>query len=62
MKTEFFIAFQTVYNKTMILKNIKARFCGAGLVPFDLQAVISRLDIRLRTSISTGFPPAEADS
>jgi hypothetical protein len=61
-KTEFFITFQAVYNKTITPKNIKARFCGAGLVPFDLQAVISKLDIKLRTSTPTGPPPAEADS
>jgi hypothetical protein len=61
-KIEFFIAFQAAYNKTMILKNIKAGFHGAGLVPFDPQAVISRLDVKLKTPTSTGPPPAEADS
>jgi hypothetical protein len=61
-KLEFFIAFQAAYSKTMTSKNIKAGFHDAGLVPFDLQAVISRLDVRLRTSTLTGPSPAEADS
>jgi hypothetical protein len=61
-KTEFFMAFRAAYNKTMTPKNIKAGFRGAGLVPFDPQAVISRLDVRLRTPTPTGLPPAEADS
>jgi hypothetical protein len=61
-KTKFFIAFQAVYNKTIISKNIKAEFCRAGLVSFDLQAVISKLDIKLQTPTSTRPPPAKADS
>jgi hypothetical protein len=61
-KIEFFIAFQAAYNKTMTPKNIKAGFRGAGLVPFDPQAVISKLDVKLRTPTPTGPPPAEADS
>jgi hypothetical protein len=61
-KIEFFITFQAAYNKTMTPKNIKTRFHNAGLVPFDLQAVISRLDVKLRTPTPTGPPPAKADS
>jgi hypothetical protein len=61
-KLEFFIAFRAAYSKTMTSKNIKAGFRDAGLVPFDPQAVISRLDVRLRTPTPTGPPSAEADS
>ena len=43
----------------MTSKNIKAGFCGAGLVPFDPQAVISKLDVKLWIPTP---PPAEADS
>src|SRR3954453_12214742 len=34
-KTEFFIAFQNVYRKTMTQDNIKAGFRSSGLVPYD---------------------------
>jgi DDE superfamily endonuclease len=60
-KTEFFIAFQEVYCKTMTKKNIKARFSSTGLVPHDPQAVLSKLNIVLWTSTPTRPPPAEAD-
>ena len=40
MKTEFFITFRAAYYKTMTSKNNKAGFCGADLVPFNLQAII----------------------
>jgi hypothetical protein len=61
-KTEFFIAFQAAYHKTITAKNIKAGFRGASLVPFDLQAVISKLDVKLQTSTPTRLPSTEPDS
>ena len=36
---------------------MRAGFRGAGLVPFDPEAVISKLDVRLRTP-----PPATPDA
>ncbi|KFY28316.1 hypothetical protein V491_00534, partial [Pseudogymnoascus sp. VKM F-3775] len=48
-KVEFFIAFKAVYLETFTAPNAKAGFRGAGLVPFNPQAVISKLDVRLRT-------------
>ncbi len=48
-KVEFFIAFKAAYLKSMTVQNAKVGFCGAGLVSFDPQAVISKLDIKLRT-------------
>jgi hypothetical protein len=48
-KLDFLIAFKTAYLKTFIVKGIKGAFRGAGLVPHDLDTVISRLDVRLRT-------------
>lgn len=45
----------------MIENNIRAGFRGAGLVPHDPQAVISKLDIKLRTPSPTRPPPADAD-
>ncbi|ERF70741.1 hypothetical protein EPUS_05093 [Endocarpon pusillum Z07020] len=35
-------------------ENIKAGFQGTGLVPYDPQAVLSKLDIKLRTPTPTG--------
>ena len=40
----------------MTKDNIKAGFRGAGLVPLDPQAVLSTLDVKLRTPTPTGLP------
>ncbi|EYB30540.1 hypothetical protein FG05_35167 [Fusarium graminearum] len=48
-KTEFFPAFYAAHQATITESNIKGGFRGAGLVPFDPESVISKLDIRLRT-------------
>ena len=45
----------------MTPNNIKAGFRGAGLVPYDPQAVLSKLDVKLRTPTPTG-PPAQRSS
>ena len=48
-KSKFFPAFMAAHFKIFTETNIKARFKGAGIVPFDLEAVISKLDVHLRT-------------
>ena len=48
-KIEFLLAFQQAYSKTIIKDNILGGFQGAGLVPHDLEVVISKLNIKLRT-------------
>ncbi|KAG6996916.1 hypothetical protein FocnCong_v015071 [Fusarium oxysporum f. sp. conglutinans] len=48
-KTEFFPAFYAAFQATMIEKNIKAAFRGAGLIPLDPESVVSKLDVHLRT-------------
>jgi len=40
-------------------KNIIAKFRGARLVPYDLEAVLSKLDIKLWTLILTNPPSAD---
>ena len=60
-KTEFLLAFKTAHFNTMTAENIKAGFRGTGLVPYDPQAVLSRLDIKLRTPTPTGPPLPQAD-
>ena len=60
-KVEFFIAFKAAHISTMTVENIQAGFRGAGLVPYDPQAVLSKLDIKLRTPTPTGPPLLEAN-
>ena len=59
MKPEFFIAFVAAHNATIKPENIKAGFRGAGLVLYDLEAVLSKIDIKLRTPTPTR-PPADS--
>jgi len=58
---EFFIAFKLAHLKAITLDNIKAGFRGFGLVLYDPQVVLSKLDIKLRTPIPTGSPSLEAN-
>jgi hypothetical protein len=59
-KVEFFLAFKAAYDQLITPANARAGFRGAGLVPFDPQAVISKLDVRLRTL--TPLRPSSADA
>jgi DDE superfamily endonuclease len=54
---EFLPAFKVVFNMTFIEENITAGFRGAGLVLYNLEAVISKLNIRLKTPT----PPPEEE-
>ena len=58
-KVEFFLAFHAAYNAIMTKENIASGFRSARLVPFDPQAVISKLDIKLRTPTPTPRYPLE---
>jgi hypothetical protein len=60
-KVEFLTAFKAVYPRSITVQNAQARFRGAGLIPFDPQAVILKLDIKLRTPTPTSPPSADAD-
>ena len=53
-KTEFFPAFHNAFQATMTKRNIKPAFRGAGLVPFNPESVVSKLDVQTRTP-----PPVE---
>ena len=59
-KVEFFIAFKAAHFVAMTEKNIKGGFRGTGLVPFDPETVISKLDIKLRTPTPTYLSPTTA--
>jgi DDE superfamily endonuclease/helix-turn-helix, Psq domain len=48
-KLEFLCAFREAFFASMTEKNIRGGFTGAGLVPFDPERVLSKLDVRLHT-------------
>ncbi|AEO58340.1 hypothetical protein MYCTH_2060218, partial [Thermothelomyces thermophilus ATCC 42464] len=50
-KLEFLYTFHEAFFASMTGKNIQDGFTGSGLVPYDLERVLSKLDIRLRTPI-----------
>lgn len=50
-KLEFIPAFRDAFFASITPSNIRASFRGAGLVPFDPDAVISKLDVRLQTPV-----------
>jgi ribosomal protein L17 len=56
-KVDFFPAFQAAFQSAISEKNIRGGFRGTGLVPYDPESVLSRLDVKLRTP-----SPARADS
>jgi hypothetical protein len=60
-KVESFIAFKVAYLQLITAQNARAGFRGAGLIPFDPQVVISKLDIKLRTPTPTSPPSQDAD-
>jgi hypothetical protein len=53
-KETFLLAFKAAFKKTFTQENICAGFRGAGLVLYNLDAVLSKLDVQLRTPT----PPA----
>ncbi len=55
-KSDFLAAFKSAYSKAITKDNICGSFRGAGLIPFNPEAVISRLNVRLCTP---GPPPAD---
>ena len=48
-KIEFLPCFKAAFDAAMSKSNILGGFQGAGLVPLNPEAVISKLDVRLRT-------------
>jgi len=50
-KLKFLYAFRKAFFASITERNIQGGFAGAGLIPFDLERVLSKLDIKLRTLI-----------
>ncbi|KAK0742581.1 hypothetical protein B0T18DRAFT_413327 [Schizothecium vesticola] len=46
-KLEFLCAFREAFFASITEKNIQGGFAGAGLIPFDPERVLSKLDIKL---------------
>jgi hypothetical protein len=57
-KDDFFPAFEAAFELAFTEQNIKGGFRGAGIVPWNPETVISKLDIRLRTPT----PPGASDN
>jgi hypothetical protein len=48
-KETLLLAFEATFKKTFIAENVRAGFRGARLVPYNLEAVLLKLNMRLRT-------------
>ncbi len=58
-KSDFFAGLHAAFLASINEDNIHGGFRGTGLVPFNPDTVLSKLDIKLRTPTPTG-PPTEA--
>jgi DDE superfamily endonuclease len=52
-KLEFLCAFREAFFASITEKNVQGGFVGAGLVPYDPERVLSKLDVQLRTPTPT---------
>ena len=48
-KLEFLYGFREAFFASMTERNIQGGFVGSGLMPCDLERVLSKLDVKLRT-------------
>jgi hypothetical protein len=61
-KEDFLAAFYIAHQAAMTEKNIQGGFRGAGLVPFNLEHVISKLDLKLKTPTPPNSRPGTSHS
>jgi len=59
-KLEFLCGFKEAFFASITEKNIQGGFAGAGLVPYDPERVISKLDVRIRTPTPPASSPTTA--
>ena len=59
-KLEFPYAFRETVLDLIIEKNIQGGFTRAGLIPYDLERVISKLDVCIRTLTPLALSPGIA--
>jgi hypothetical protein len=55
-KADFFAAFYAAFQASITENNVRGGFRGSGLVPFDPESVISKLDVVLSTPSPPGTP------
>lgn len=60
-KSRFLLAFKVAHFTTVTKDNVKGGFRGAGLVIFNPEVVISKLDVKLRTPTPIGPPLSTHD-
>lgn len=60
-KVEFLAAFQDAFYASFGEANIRGGFRGSGLVPFNPESVISRLNVKLRTPTPPAPPTADTN-
>ena len=53
-KDDFFLTFKTAFLETMTKENVQGGFRGAGLIPHNPDAVLSKLDVKLQTPTPPG--------
>ena len=61
-KEDFLPAFQRAFQLAMTESNVQAGFRGSGLVPYDPETVISKLDVRLSTPTPENSRPSTSHS
>jgi hypothetical protein len=61
IKVEFFAAFKNAFMASFSEANVRGGFQGAGLVLFNPETVLSKLDVTSRTLTSTSPLPATTD-
>lgn len=61
-KEDFLPAFQRAFQLAMTESNIQAGFRGAGIVPYDPETVISKLDVQLSTPTPENSRPPTSHS
>ena len=59
-KLKFLCALREAFPASMTEKNIRGGFAGAGLMPYDPERVLSKLDVQLQTPTPPGPPTASA--
>jgi hypothetical protein len=59
-KEDFLPLFKDTFLEVFTSKNIQSGFRGSGLVPFNPEVVISKLDVRLQTPTPISSPQIEA--
>jgi hypothetical protein len=61
-KLEFLCGFREAFFISMTERNVQGGFAGSGLVPYNPERVLSKLDIRLRTPTPPNSRPGTAQS